>query len=319
MRALHRLRIIEPASSPDGAAENAGERRADLVLAGFGRMADEAGIAEDRIAAVRGQGGASRRSWPARQRRKPRFCSSLRAAPSSGCARRRIMRRRVAALKPKDRPFPRRRRPIIIAISADAGKGTAMPRHPNYIPHGVIPAVLLPFFDDLVDRRGLLPAAPRRCRLGSGIERGHDQRARHRGRVLQLRRAAPRARDHRRRDRAAPADRQRHLCRGQSRGGAARQHGAGGRRLGAAGLPARPVHPGTAAGDGDRPFPPHRRSSGPAAHRLSISAADAGLSARDAAAARRGGADRARDQGLDARTCRCTSATSAPCRACRVR
>ena len=24
-----------------------------------------------------------------------------------------------------------------------------MPRHPAYVPHGVIPAVLLPFFDDL--------------------------------------------------------------------------------------------------------------------------------------------------------------------------
>src|SRR5262245_2581271 len=24
-----------------------------------------------------------------------------------------------------------------------------MPRHPTYVPHGVIPAVLLPFFDDL--------------------------------------------------------------------------------------------------------------------------------------------------------------------------
>ncbi|MGA9892503.1 MAG: dihydrodipicolinate synthase family protein, partial [Xanthobacteraceae bacterium] len=24
-----------------------------------------------------------------------------------------------------------------------------MPRHPHYLPHGVIPAVLLPFFDDL--------------------------------------------------------------------------------------------------------------------------------------------------------------------------
>src|SRR4029077_3558102 len=28
-------------------------------------------------------------------------------------------------------------------------KETAMPRHPQYIPHGVIPAVLLPFNDDL--------------------------------------------------------------------------------------------------------------------------------------------------------------------------
>jgi len=30
-----------------------------------------------------------------------------------------------------------------------AAKETAMPRHPHYIPHGVIPAVLLPFNDDL--------------------------------------------------------------------------------------------------------------------------------------------------------------------------
>jgi 4-hydroxy-tetrahydrodipicolinate synthase len=34
-------------------------------------------------------------------------------------------------------------------------KGATMPRHPNYVPHGVIPAVLLPFHEDLsIDEAG---------------------------------------------------------------------------------------------------------------------------------------------------------------------
>jgi len=36
-----------------------------------------------------------------------------------------------------------------ISVKATAAKETEMPRHPHYIPHGVIPAVLLPFHDDL--------------------------------------------------------------------------------------------------------------------------------------------------------------------------
>ncbi len=36
-----------------------------------------------------------------------------------------------------------------ISMQPIAAKETAMPRHPHYIPHGVIPAVLLPFNDDL--------------------------------------------------------------------------------------------------------------------------------------------------------------------------
>jgi 4-hydroxy-tetrahydrodipicolinate synthase len=59
------------------------------------------------------------------------------------------MRWRVAALKPKDRRSRGGADPLSWRISADAAKGTTMPRHPNYVPHGVIPAVLLPFFDDL--------------------------------------------------------------------------------------------------------------------------------------------------------------------------
>src|ERR1700733_2451311 len=31
----------------------------------------------------------------------------------------------------------------------DRKESRQMPRHPHYLPHGVIPAVLLPFFDDL--------------------------------------------------------------------------------------------------------------------------------------------------------------------------
>ncbi len=64
-----------------------------------------------------------------------------------------------------------------------------MARHPNYIPQGVIPACLLPFFDDLQHRRGRLSAASERCRRRPGHQRDHHQRACLRGRVVQLRRA----------------------------------------------------------------------------------------------------------------------------------
>ena len=73
-----------------------------------------------------------------------------------------------------------------------------MPRHATYVPHGVIPAVLLPFHDDL----SIDEASFRSHLRDVGGDRGHlghhHQRAFHRGRLLHLRGAAARARRSRR-------------------------------------------------------------------------------------------------------------------------
>ncbi len=61
-----------------------------------------------------------------------------------------------------------------------------MPRHAHYVPNGVIPAVLLPFFDDLsIDEKSfrahLSDVAARRRALGR-----HHQRPFDRGRLVQF-------------------------------------------------------------------------------------------------------------------------------------
>ena len=95
-----------------------------------------------------------------------------------------------------------------------------MPRHASFVPTGVIPAVLLPFDDELVDRREELPPPPERRRARSrgyrpitinahATEVGScsfdEQR-----RVLEI--TADEIGD-------KPADRPRRLCRRQPRGG----------------------------------------------------------------------------------------------------
>ena len=195
-----------------------------------------------------------------------------------------------------------------------------MPRHSAYVPHGVIPAVLLPFHDDLSIDEKQFPLPSARCRRHAGHLRDHHQRACDRGRVLHLRRAAPRARHHAGRDRRQAADRQRHLCRRQPGGGAHRAHGGDGRRLGAAGVPAGAVHAGAAAGDGARAFQAHRRRHRPADHRVPISARDRpGLSARHAAAHVRRRCRRSARSRTGPATSRCTRCTSARCRSLRGR
>ena len=175
-----------------------------------------------------------------------------------------------------------------------------MARHATYVPHGVIPAVLLPFDNDLADRRAELPQASARRRRGRRPLRHHHQRAFDRGRLLHLRRAAPRARHRAGRDRRAAAAGQRHLGRRQPRGRAHRPHGGAGRRLRAAGVSAGAVHARPVAGDGARAFQAHRRRHRPAADRVPVSARDRpGLSEGHAAEAVRGGAVDPRHQGLD--------------------
>ena len=158
-----------------------------------------------------------------------------------------------------------------------------MSRHADYLPHGVIPAVLLPFDDDLAIDESELPQASAR-RGGDRRHFGHHhQRAFDGGRLLQLRRAAARARHRAGRDRRPAAARQRRLGRRQPRSRAHRPHGGGGRRLGAAGVSAGAVHARPIAGHGDRAFQAHRRRQRPADHRLPVSARHRpGLSARHA-------------------------------------
>ena len=67
-----------------------------------------------------------------------------------------------------------------------------MPRHKSYVPHGVIPAVLLPFDEDLVIDEASFRKHLRDVAATAGHLRDHHQRPLHRGRLLHLRRAAPR-------------------------------------------------------------------------------------------------------------------------------
>ena len=175
-----------------------------------------------------------------------------------------------------------------------------MPRHKSYVPHGVIPAVLLPFDADLAIDEASFRKHLRDVAATDGITGHHHQRPLHRGRLLHLRGAAPRAGHRAGRDRRPPAARQRHLGRRQPRGRAHRPHGGRGRRLRAAGVPAGALHARPVAADGARALQAHRRRHRPADDRLPVSARDRpGLSQGHAAEAVRGGADHPRHQGLD--------------------
>ena len=174
-----------------------------------------------------------------------------------------------------------------------------MPRHAQFVPHGVIPAVLLPFHDDLsIDERSFRQHL-RDVGGGEGHRGHHHQCPFDRGR----RRAASTSS-------AAcsrwPAKRSATGCRSSP----------GSRPTAASRRPASPVWRRPAArppcwcfrrrrsGSARPPrwrshISAHRRGERPAAHRVPVSAGDRpGLSARYAVPARRGGADAARHQGL---------------------
>ena len=174
-----------------------------------------------------------------------------------------------------------------------------MPRHHDYLPHGVIPAVLLPFHDDLsIDERSYrahlrdvagvegISALTVNAHASEVASCSFDEQRR----VLEITQDEVGAR---------VPDRQRHLRGGQPGSGTDCQDGPRRRRLGAAGLSLRRVHLRPAAGDGGGALQAHRRRDRPAAHRVPVPACRrAGLSARDAAQDHRGGAQRSRDQGL---------------------
>ena len=117
-----------------------------------------------------------------------------------------------------------------------------MPRHKSYVPHGVIPAVLLPFHDDLSIDEASFRKHLRDVTAAEGLSavtiNAHSTEVAsctfdEQKRVLDI--AG-------RRDRRQAPARQRHLGRRQPRGRAHRQDGDRRRRLGAAGVPAGAVH-----------------------------------------------------------------------------
>ena len=167
-------------------------------------------------------------------------------------------------------------------------------------PTGVIPAVLLPFENDLsIDetnfRKHLRDVASVEGLSAITINAHSTEVASctfdEQKRVLDI------AQDE---IGAQAAARQRHLGRRQPRGRAACAHGGAGRRVGAAGVSAGAVHARPERGHGAYTFQAHRRCDRSAADRFPVSAGDrAGLSEGHAAQASRRSAVDPRHQGLD--------------------
>ena len=191
-----------------------------------------------------------------------------------------------------------------------------MPRHASYLPHGVIPAVLLPFNDDFSIDEKSFRAHLRDVAAVKGISaitiNAHSTEVAsctfdEQRRVLEI------AQDEIGDARAAG---QRRLGGRQPGGGAHRPHGAARRRFGAAGFPAGAVHARPIAGDGARAFQAHRRRDRSADHRVPVSAGDRpGLSARHAAAHLPTRCRPCAPSRTGAATCRSTRCTCACCRA----
>ena len=195
-----------------------------------------------------------------------------------------------------------------------------MPRHASYVPHGVIPAVLLPFENDLsIDeasfRKHLRDVAAVEGLSAITINAHSTEVASctfdEQRRVLDIAQDEIGAR--------LP------LVNGIWADGsieAARlaKHGGARRRLGAAGVSAGAVHARAIAADGAGAFQAHRRRHRPAADRVPVSARHRpGLSEGHAA---RSCATRCRASApsrIGSATCRITNGTCARCRTCRGR
>ncbi len=174
-----------------------------------------------------------------------------------------------------------------------------MPRHKTYVPHGVIPAVILPFHDDLSIDEANFRKHLRDVTSAEGLSavtiNAHSTEVAsctfdEQKRVLDI--AGSEIGDKYPLVNGIWAD-------GSHRSGAARQDGGGRRRFGAAGVPAGAVHAGPERRDGAGALQAHRRRHRPAADRVPVSAGDRpGLSERDDPADDRGDPDAEGDQGL---------------------
>ena len=176
-----------------------------------------------------------------------------------------------------------------------------MSRHPDFVPQGVIPAVLLPFHADLSIDEPNFRAHLRDVGSVQGLSaitiNAHSTEV------------ASCTEDEQRRVMAIAgeevgdtlADHSRRLGGRQPAGGADRTPGRGRRGFGAAGVSAGSLHARPVGRDGAGPFQDHCGRDRSAADRLSVSAGHrAGLSGGDAGAAVRRSADHPRHQGLDA-------------------
>ena len=195
-----------------------------------------------------------------------------------------------------------------------------MPRHATFVPHGVIPAVLLPFNDDLsIDERSFrshlrdvaatkgLSAITVNAHSTEVASCSFDEQRR----VLDI--AQDEIGDRMPLVNGVWADGSLEAAR------IARMAASSG----ASALlvfPPAPFTLGQIAGHGDRAFQAHRGRDRPADHRLPVSAGDRpGLSARHALEDRRAGADASAPSRTGPAMCRSTRCTSACCRACRGR
>ena len=195
-----------------------------------------------------------------------------------------------------------------------------MPRHPGYTPRGVIPAVLLPFFEDLSIDEASYRSHLRDVAAVAGISaitvNAHASEVasctfEEQKRVLAITQDEIGER--------LP------IVNGVYADGsleAARiarmAHDGGASAL--AGFSVRNLHVRPAARDGGGAFPAHRRCNGSAADRLPVSARErARLSAGDTAEDHRGGAHGARDQGLvrESAAARAPDSRAAKLAACR--
>ena len=194
-----------------------------------------------------------------------------------------------------------------------------MSRHPDFVPQGVIPAVLLPFHEDLSIDEPSFRAHLRDVGCGAGTVCDHDQCPLHRGRLVHARTSSAASW-------RSPARKSATRCRSFTASGrtaAWRRRGSPGRLgrrgFGAAGVSAGSLHARPVGRDGAGPFQDHRRCDRSAADRFPVSAGHgAGLSGGDAGAAVRRSADHPRHQGLDATGAAAREHRFARCRGARV-
>ncbi len=311
------LAIGSAAPHPPASRYAYGRRVASGILrAILGRNARAGGNAEGhRRAAARRTRRSARRSGSARQARRP----GLRRRGQHARGVPRVRARGIRQMGEGDSRLPgaggvdcSTGSNSIDALSQ--GEEIAMPRDMNWVPQGVIPAVLLPFNEDLSIDEASFRAHLRDVASVEGLSaitiNAHSTEVAsctfdEQKRVLAIARDEIGGR--------LPIV---HGVYAEGSLEAARiaKHGGRRRRGGAAGLPARALHHGPAPRDGDRALPAHRGSRGSSDHCFPVPARRRpGLSSRDAPEDHRGGAAGRAQSRTGARARSCTSARSARC------